>query len=64
MPRTVIFHGGCHGCTRQLIEKEGLDFCIRCQYFDADWSLPDLNNRPEDEAEIIKREIKARHNLK
>ena len=37
-----IFHGGCRGCTMQ--QKEGLGYCTGCQYFEADWSLPDLND--------------------
>ena len=34
----ILFHGGCHGCTQQ--EEKGLEFCVGCQYFNADWSLP------------------------
>ena len=37
-----IFHGGCQGCTMQ--DKNGLRYCVGCQYFDAGWSLPDLND--------------------
>lgn len=39
----IKFHGGCAGCTRQ--EIDGLDTCMKCQYFDADWGKPDLNNK-------------------
>lgn len=37
-----LFHGGCHGCAMQ--EKNGLGFCVGCMYFEADWTLPDLND--------------------
>ncbi len=56
----ILFHGGCHGCTQQEIHTEGADFCIGCQYFQADWSKPDLNNKPESLADTIRAEIKAR----
>ncbi len=39
-----IFHGGCHGCTQQHVHL--LKFCAGCQFFDADWNLPDLSNAP------------------
>ncbi len=51
-----LFHGGCHGCTRQSVE--GVRFCMGCQYFDADWKLPDLNNRPPTEAELVRERLK------
>lgn len=35
-----IFHGGCLGCSSQKIH--GVKRCTGCQYFEADWSLPDL----------------------
>lgn len=35
------FHGGCMGCTN------GLKKCPGCQFFDAKWSLPDLNDAHE-----------------
>ncbi len=53
-----IFHGGCHGCTRQWHEEEGTMFCVKCQYFDANWKLPDLNNRPKTDSEIERERIK------
>ena len=40
----VVFHGGCLGCTQQHVQKEGTRFCMGCQYFDADWDLPDLSS--------------------
>lgn len=40
----TIFHGGCIGCTQQQIN--GVEFCKGCQYYQADWNLPDLSNRP------------------
>jgi len=46
----IKFHGGCFGCTQQILH--GTVFCYDCQYFDADWNKPDLNNRPPDEADL------------
>lgn len=43
----VLFHGGCHGCTMQ--KKEGLGYCTGCRYFEANWSLPDLNDTRKEE---------------
>jgi len=37
-----LFHGGCHDCTMQ--DKLGMGYCVGCQYFNADWKLPDLND--------------------
>jgi hypothetical protein len=51
----IHFHGGCHGCTQQDIH--GTDFCFDCCYFQADWSKPDLNNRPLSDAEIERRRV-------
>lgn len=59
-----LFHGGCHGCSRQSNESEGIEFCIRCQYFDANWNLPNLNNRPPTKAELKRNELKKRGKLK
>jgi hypothetical protein len=39
----TIWHGGCIRCTSQ--EENGMDFCFHCQYFDADWSKPDLSKK-------------------
>ena len=47
----IIFHGGCHGCTQQAKTK-GTDICKGCQYLNADWRLPDLNNEPPSTADI------------
>ncbi len=58
----VLFHGGCHGCTQQDIHST--DFCIKCKYFNADWSLQDLNNRPLDEAEIERERLKQKYGIK
>ncbi len=57
----IIFHGGCCECTQQL--KNGIDFCVKCQYFQADWTLPDLNNRPPNRAEIVRAELKKKHKV-
>jgi len=46
---THIFHGGCLKCTMQ--QKKGLGYCIGCQYFEANWSLPDLNDEHQRENE-------------
>lgn len=58
-----LFHGACNGCTRQEIEPQGTEYCIRCQNFKPDWNLPDLNNRPPTEAEIEEARIKAKYNI-
>jgi len=38
----LIFHGGCLSCTTP--SKVGIGNCKGCQYFDADWSKPDLSD--------------------
>jgi hypothetical protein len=43
------FHGGCHDCTMQ--DKNGLGYCVECMYFEANWDLPDLNDRHKAEKE-------------
>ena len=57
-PGVIVFHGGCNKCTQQLIH--GVDFCYNCQFFEADWSKPDLNNRKPTKAEIVRKEVKER----
>ena len=52
----VVFHGGCNGCTQQAVH-DGPKFCMGCCYFNADWSLPSLNNCPETEAEIVRAKL-------
>ena len=37
-----LFHGGCHGCNVQKIF--GIEYCVGCQCFEANWKLPDLND--------------------
>jgi len=32
------FHGGCHEC------RQPLSICKGCQYYKADWTLPNLND--------------------
>ncbi len=53
----IIFHGGCHGCTVQK-QQAGTSACVHCKYFDCDWGLPDLNNRPPSRAEIERDRVK------
>ena len=57
-----VFHGGCFECTRQ--EKDGVDFCVKCMYFDADWELPNLNNKLPTETDLLKKELKRRYKIK
>lgn len=54
----VAFHGGCHGCTQQAVH-DGPKFCMNCQFFNADWSKENLNNRPKTKAEIIRAKLLA-----
>jgi len=49
--KQMIFHGGCHGCTQQS-GPTGTEICKGCQYLNANWSLPDLNNEPPSVADI------------
>ena len=37
----LIFHGGCLGCNSP--KTRGIGRCRGCQYFIADWNLPDLS---------------------
>ena len=46
-----IFHGGCVDCTMQ--DKKGIGYCVGCQYFNCDWSLPNLNNKDRKEKKRI-----------
>lgn len=59
----VVFHGGCIGCTQQAIQPKGVDYCIGCQYFDADWKLPNLNNKEPSEADKTRRELKQKFGI-
>jgi hypothetical protein len=52
----ILFHGGCHGCTQQQLHNT--EFCYDCQYFEADWSKPSLNNEPPNEAELERRRVR------
>ena len=56
MSQQFLFHGGCHGCTQQ--ELHGTEFCYDCQYFDAKWDKPNLNNKPPNEVDIERERIK------
>ena len=58
----VVFHGGCSGCTRQ--QTTGVDGCYDCRYFDAQWDKPDLNNRPPNHVERLRKDIKRRREVK
>ena len=58
----VLYHGGCHGCTQQLIK--GGQVCEGCQYRRADWNLPSLNNertsvRLSDIRHVVRDEIET-----
>lgn len=56
----VLFHGGCHGCTQQKGQPNGVYFCKdRCQYFEADWSKPNMNNAPPSLADRVKEAMKT-----
>ena len=61
MSGQIIFHGGCIGCRTQ--KKKGVDNCRLCQYFDADWSLPDLSDRPKSKADEIRDQIKEKYGM-
>ncbi len=54
----TVFHGGCDGCSRQSLH--GVDFCYECQFFDAEWDKPNLNDGLPSEAEVVCAEIKKR----
>lgn len=55
----VTFHGGCIGCTQQQ-DTCSTDICNGCQYFMAEWHLPNLNNEPLDETDKERAKILAR----
>ena len=55
----IIFHGGCHKCTQQ--ETNELDFCMGCQYFNANWDLPNLSNKPMNEADKVRADLIYKH---
>ena len=57
----TIFHGGCHDCTQQ--EINGIDFCVRCCCFDADWNFPNLNNREPSRSDLERARLKEKHNM-
>lgn len=60
--KTEMFHGGCHRCSMQ--EKNGVEYCVGCQFFDADWNLPDLNDaRIAESDRINKIKTEARKNI-
>lgn len=54
----ISYHGACGGCTQQSKEKIPGEICVNCRYFDCNWTLPDLNNRPPTESEIARERIK------
>lgn len=43
--KQTIFHGGCHGCKSQL--ALGVKRCLDCQYYNADWSKPNLHTEKQ-----------------
>jgi len=51
-----IFHGGCIDCLTQ--KTYGVYNCYNCQYFDADWSKPDLSSKKTTATDILKAKIK------
>jgi hypothetical protein len=51
-----IFHGGCHHCTQQQLNP--IDFCMECCFFDSDWKLHNLNNKPPDPADVMRDQLK------
>lgn len=55
-----LFHGGCHGCTQQ--EKNGVDFCVGCQFFLPNWDLPNLSDAVPD-SDRVKLRLKIKHNI-
>lgn len=56
----ILFHGGCHGCTKQ--DTVGIDNCVKCCYFQADWRLPDLSNKMY-EGDVVRMKLKEKHSL-
>ena len=40
----ITYHGACHGCSQHLIHGNTA-ICHGCQYHNANWSLPNLNNK-------------------
>jgi len=50
-----LFHGGCHGCTQQ--EHHGVEFCVKCQYFEPNWDLPNYNNLPPSRTDFKRVEL-------
>lgn len=49
------FHGGCFGCT---VQNHNIKTCLGCCYFDANWSLPNLNNRLPSNVDLMKIKLK------
>jgi hypothetical protein len=58
---SVIFHGGCLSCKSQQLK--GIDRCVGCQYFDANWNLPDLSITDASEADLKRIELKVKHKI-
>lgn len=56
----VIFHGGCHGCTQQQ-DTGGYEICTGCRYFEADWTLPNLNNQPLSDDDIVRARLNTQN---
>jgi hypothetical protein len=54
--KQILFHGGCHGCTRQ--ETEGTEGCYYCRYFEGDWDRPNLNNAAPNEVDLERQRVK------
>lgn len=58
---TILFHGGCHGCTQQQLN--GIRFCTGCQYFAGDWALEDLNNAEPSYSDVVREAIACEDTL-
>jgi hypothetical protein len=54
LKKPTIWHGGCIGCIEQ--KRKGMNYCLGCQYFDAQWEKPDLSKT---EGDLMKQEIKT-----
>lgn len=56
--KTVLFHGGCRGCSQQE-KTNSYDTCKGCCYLDANWYMPSMNNEALSEADILRLKLLA-----